>query len=47
MRAVAVCTSHRAEELAGPHVLGAIDHYDGLSRTAWFEETLKNAAPAA
>jgi beta-phosphoglucomutase-like phosphatase (HAD superfamily) len=47
MRAVAVCTSHRAAELSGPHVLGAIDHYDGLSRATWFEETLKNAASAA
>jgi beta-phosphoglucomutase-like phosphatase (HAD superfamily) len=46
MRAVAVCTGHTATELGGTHVLAAIDHYDGLSRTAWFEEIL-NAAPAA
>jgi beta-phosphoglucomutase-like phosphatase (HAD superfamily) len=47
MRAVAVCTTHRAEELAGPHVLAAIDHYDGLTRATWFEETFGNAAPAS
>ena len=27
MAAVAVCTSHRAQDLAGPHVLAAIDDY--------------------
>ena len=36
MRAVAVCTGHTAEELAGPHVLAATRHYAGLSRAAWF-----------
>ena len=30
MHAVAVCTSHSAEELAGPHVLAAIEHYGEL-----------------
>jgi len=29
MAAVAVCSSHGAHELAGPHVLAAIDHYSG------------------
>ena len=29
MAAVAVCSSHAAHELAGPHVLAAIDHYSG------------------
>ena len=29
MAAVAVCTSHSAHELAGPHVLAAIGDYDG------------------
>lgn len=31
MRAVAVCTSHRPEQLAGPHVLAHIERYDDLS----------------
>jgi len=30
MAAVAVCTSHSAHDLAGPHVLAAIDDYAGL-----------------
>jgi beta-phosphoglucomutase-like phosphatase (HAD superfamily) len=44
MRAVAVCTSHRAHELAGPHVLAAIDHYDGLHHAPWFQESLHAAS---
>ena len=28
MAAVAVCSTHSAQELAGPHVLAAIEHYD-------------------
>ena len=44
MRAVAVCTLHRAEELAGLHVLAAIEHYQGLADAPWFK-TL-TAAPA-
>jgi beta-phosphoglucomutase-like phosphatase (HAD superfamily) len=47
MRAVAVCTSHRADELEGPHVLAAIDHYDGLSRAAWYLETIEHADAAS
>ncbi len=31
MAAVAVCSSHGADELAGPHVLAAIDHYSGAA----------------
>lgn len=31
MAAVAVCSSHRADELTGPHVLAAIDHYSGAA----------------
>lgn len=42
MRAVAVCTTHRADELDGPHVLAAIDHYHGLPRAAWFETLLED-----
>jgi len=41
MRAVAVCTTHRAEELAGPHVLAAIEHYHGLADAAWFNSLLE------
>jgi beta-phosphoglucomutase-like phosphatase (HAD superfamily) len=46
MRAVAVCTGHTREELHGPHVVAAIDHYDGLSRATWFQEIV-HAATAA
>jgi beta-phosphoglucomutase-like phosphatase (HAD superfamily) len=42
MRAVAVCTGHAAEELAGPHVLAATRHYAGLSRAAWFMKLMEN-----
>ncbi|HET9820302.1 MAG TPA: HAD family phosphatase [Burkholderiaceae bacterium] len=35
MRAVAVCTTHRADELGGAHVIAAIDNYDGLAGKAW------------
>ena len=35
MAAVAVCTSHRAHELAGPHVLAAIDDFKGLLAGNW------------
>jgi beta-phosphoglucomutase-like phosphatase (HAD superfamily) len=42
MRAVAVTTGHRADELAGPHVLAAIDHYQDLAEAAWFNALLEN-----
>jgi beta-phosphoglucomutase-like phosphatase (HAD superfamily) len=42
MRAVAVCTGHTEEELAGPHVLAATGHYAGLSRAAWFMKLMEN-----
>jgi beta-phosphoglucomutase-like phosphatase (HAD superfamily) len=42
MRAVAVCTGHTAEELAGPHVMAAIDHYAGLPQAAWFTKLMEN-----
>jgi beta-phosphoglucomutase-like phosphatase (HAD superfamily) len=42
MRAVAVCTGHTAEELAGPHVLAATRHYAGLSQAAWFTKLMEN-----
>lgn len=47
MRAVAVCTTHRADELAGPHVLAAIAHYDGLPRAAWFRDLMETSHAAA
>lgn len=49
MRAVAVCTGHSREELAGEHVIAAIDHYEGLPTASWWralEEKL-HAAPAS
>jgi beta-phosphoglucomutase-like phosphatase (HAD superfamily) len=47
MRAVAVCTGHSAEELAGPHVIAAIDHYDGLPQAAWFQQIMETPNAAA
>ena len=41
MRAVAVTSGHRADELAGLHVLGAIDHYTGLADEAWFKNMME------
>lgn len=37
MRAVAVCTSHRAEELAGEHVIAHIDSYHDLMKNNFLE----------
>ena len=34
MAAVAVCSTHAAHELAGPHVLAAIDHYEDAAAAA-------------
>jgi beta-phosphoglucomutase-like phosphatase (HAD superfamily) len=34
MAAVAVCGGHCAHDLAGPHVLACIDHYDGAAAAA-------------
>ena len=34
MAAVAVCSSHSAHDLAGPHVLGSIDNYRGAAAAA-------------
>jgi beta-phosphoglucomutase-like phosphatase (HAD superfamily) len=42
MRAVAVCTGHTAEELAGPHVLAALDHYAGVPQAPWFTKLMEN-----
>ena len=41
MRAVAVCTTHDARELAGEHVLAAIDNYDGLAAQAWARQMME------
>ncbi len=43
MRAVAVCSSHTAAELAGPHVIAAVRDYDELVHSN-FLETLDVAA---
>jgi len=37
MRAVAVCTTHSAAELAGPHVIAAVRDYDELAQTNFLE----------
>lgn len=37
MRAVALCTSHRAEELAGPHVIASANHYLDLMNSGFLE----------
>nr|WP_145546415.1 HAD family phosphatase [Variovorax boronicumulans] len=37
MRAVAVCTTHSAEELAGPHVIAAVRTYDELAHSNFLE----------
>ena len=43
MLAVAVCTTHSASELAGPHVIAAVRDYDELANSN-FLETLDAAA---
>ncbi len=37
MRAVAVCSSHSAAELAGPHVIAAVRDYEELAQTNFLE----------
>ncbi|MDO8457660.1 MAG: HAD family phosphatase [Burkholderiaceae bacterium] len=37
MRAVAICTSHSAAELAGPHVLASVANYNDLMTTDFLE----------
>ena len=37
MRAVAICTSHRAEELTGPHVLALVRDYHELMNSKFLE----------
>ena len=37
MRAVAVCSTHSAEELAGPHVIAAVRNYHELTQTNFLE----------
>ena len=37
MRAVALCTSHRADELTGPHVLASVNHYRDLMDSGFLE----------
>ncbi|MEJ8826188.1 HAD family phosphatase [Variovorax humicola] len=37
MRAVAVCSTHTAEELAGPHVIAAVRDYEELAQSNFLE----------
>jgi beta-phosphoglucomutase-like phosphatase (HAD superfamily) len=37
MRAVALCTSHRAEELTGPHVIARVNNYLDLMNSGFLE----------
>jgi beta-phosphoglucomutase-like phosphatase (HAD superfamily) len=37
MRAVALCTSHRAEELTGPHVIASVNNYLDLMNSGFLE----------
>ena len=37
MRAVAVCSSHSADELAGPHVIASVRDYDELAHSNFLE----------
>ncbi|MDR6536988.1 HAD family phosphatase [Variovorax soli] len=37
MRAVAVCSSHSASELAGPHVIAAVRDYEELAKSNFLE----------
>jgi len=37
MHAVAICTSHSAAQLAGPHVLAAADNYLDLLESKFLE----------
>lgn len=37
MRAVAVCSTHSFDELAGPHVIAAVRHYDELAQSNFLE----------
>jgi beta-phosphoglucomutase-like phosphatase (HAD superfamily) len=41
MRAVAMCTGHTAQELAGPHVIASAVHFDELSSSGFIERCLK------
>jgi beta-phosphoglucomutase-like phosphatase (HAD superfamily) len=37
MRAVAICTTHNAAELAGPHVIAAVNNYDELMQQGFLQ----------
>jgi beta-phosphoglucomutase-like phosphatase (HAD superfamily) len=47
MAAVAVCSSHSAHELAGPHVLAAIDDYRSAAATALLQQLTATETPHA
>jgi beta-phosphoglucomutase-like phosphatase (HAD superfamily) len=37
MRAVAICSTHKADELAGPHVLAQVRDYEQLMTSNFLE----------
>jgi len=47
MAAVAVCSSHSAHDLAGPHVLAAIDDYRSAAATALLRQLTATETPHA
>lgn len=44
MRAVALCTTHSAQELAGPHVIAAVPDYEELMTRGFLESLAIDAA---
>ncbi len=40
MRAVAICSTHSAEQLAGPHVMAAVKNYDELMQQGFLKSLL-------
>jgi beta-phosphoglucomutase-like phosphatase (HAD superfamily) len=45
MRAVAICTSHTAAELSGPHVLASVRDYNELRESQFLEKLLSQGPP--
>ena len=45
MRAVAICSSHTAAELAGPHVLASVRNYNELRDSQFLEKLLSQGQP--
>jgi hypothetical protein len=42
MRAVAMCTTHSAQELAGPHVVAAVRDYEELMAQGFLQSLALN-----